>query len=76
VQQFGRARQKGGKFTVVGLRGKKPHGRKKGPVRVTPVNDLPPPEHRYVGEHEVPEQMMNQKGAYIGSGALEPRSQQ
>jgi len=77
VQQFGRARQEGGKFTVVGLRGREPHGRKKseGVVRVTPVDDLPPPEHRYVGEHEVPEEIMNQKGAYIGSGALEPRRQ-
>ena len=53
VQQFGRQRQKGGKVTVVGLRGKKAHGKDRRGVRVTPVEDLPPPKHRYVGEHEV-----------------------
>tara|TARA_R100000008_G_scaffold79535_2_gene61263 strand:- start:8946 stop:9338 length:393 start_codon:yes stop_codon:yes gene_type:complete len=53
VQQFGRNRGREGKFTVVGLRGKKPYGRKKTGVRVTRVEDLPPPEHRYVGHHEV-----------------------
>ena len=59
VRQFGRKRQKGGKFTVVGLRGKKPYGEKRRGIRVTPVKDLPPPEHRYVGEHTVPEELMN-----------------